>query len=95
MIRTGAVSCPSFSPVPGTLGTATTGRFAVSRNGRYLLDASWNGRVIELSTTQVRQLPVLAGVGGQIANTGTVGVRMGAPPTPLLYVLPDSEPRPR
>ncbi len=34
----------------GDINTATTGRFAVSRNGRYLVDASWNGRIIEIAT---------------------------------------------
>jgi hypothetical protein len=33
----------------GGINTATTGRFAVFRNGRYLVDASWNGRIIEIA----------------------------------------------
>ena len=79
----------------GGVNTVTTGKFAVSRNGRYLVDASWNGRIIEIATKQIWQFPMLAGVAGYVANTGAVIIREAVTTAgSMKYVLPGAETRP-
>ncbi|MCX6607665.1 MAG: hypothetical protein NTV52_29325, partial [Acidobacteria bacterium] len=78
------------------ISAVTTGRFGVSRNGRFLVDASWNGRIIETATKRIWPLPILAGVAPSVANTGAVVIRLigTTDSTPLQYVLLGAEPRP-